>query len=164
MKIIVIAADGFEDVEMITTLDILSRGNIDYDIASIQNKQYVKGKFNAIVEALNFEGLNQNSYDGIFIPGGPGHEIILEDIRIKKWVQDFNNANKVVAAICAAPTILYEAGILAKRSYTSYPGFAMGPGNTGKDVVIDKNIITGKDFEVTHEFANKLVELLSSVK
>ena len=164
MKIIVIAADGFEDVEMITTLDILSRANIDYDIASIQNKQYVKGKFNAIVEALNFEGLNQNSYDGIFIPGGPGHELILEDIRIKKWVQDFNSANKVVAAICAAPTILYEAGILAKRSYTSYPGFAMGSGNTGEDVVIDQNIITGKGFSVTQEFANQLVKLLSSVK
>ena len=164
MKIIVIAAEGFEDVEMITTLDILSRNNIDYDIASIQNKQYVKGKFDAIVEALSFEGLNQNNYDGIFIPGGPGHEIILKDIRIKKWVQDFNNANKVVAAICAAPTILYEAGILARRSYTSYPGFAQGQGNTGEEVVVDGNIVTGRDYLATVNFAETLAKILLTRK
>lgn len=159
-KILVIVPTGFEDTELITTLDVLNRSNVSYDLFSIENKKIIKGQNKAIVEATVFEEKNLKDYDGIFLPGGSGHKIMLESNLVLNLLKHYYENGKLVSAICAAPSVLKKAKILDNKKFTAYPGFVESKNNTGNEVEVDKNIITGRDFEATLNFAKSIVEFL----
>lgn len=165
-KILVMLANGFEEVEALTVVDYSRRVGIACDTCSIMESKMVKGAHNIQVEAdiMLDETLDYNEYDGVILPGGmPGATNLRDDDEVIKLVQEFNRNNKLVAAICAAPIILEKAGIIKGKDITSYPGFEndLRDANYKDDLVVqDGNIITSRGPAVAIYFALYIVEYL----
>ena len=103
------------------------------------------------------------------LPGGlPGSNTLRDDERVMEILKEFNSANKIVAAICAAPIAFGKAGIIKNKNITSYPGFEeeLSEGNYIENelVVQDGNMLTSRGPATALEFSYKLLELLGSSK
>lgn len=163
-NIAVFVATEFEDVELIASLDIFKRANISYTLFSVENLPEVKGKYEAIVKTKSMEEFDINDFSGLFLPGGPGHLKLKQSSVLLEIIKEFKNQNKVISAICAAPDVLIEAGVINEEVITSYPGHAKVKNNSGEEVEITGNLVTGRDFKATINFAEKVVEVLSGRK
>lgn len=163
-KVLVVVATGFEDIELITVIDVFARENIKYDLVSIEDLNEVKGKYNAYVKTKLLNDINYHDYDALFLPGGPGTKILLQSGILIEIIKDYNMKKKIIAAICAAPDVLMKAEILNNKLITSYPGHTNNGNNTRNAYEIDGNIITGRDFEASLKFAIILVEELKKYK
>lgn len=158
MKLLMVIADGFEDTEAIATLDVLERGKIDVDLASLMKRKEIVMKSNLkIMVPYLIEEINYQGYDGIIIPGGPASFKIMPQMPIVfEMITYFVKNKKLVAAICAAPHLIGKLGYLNDHNYTVHPGFEdqIIGGNYLKDegVVVDKNIITAKSMFYSIEF------------
>ena len=146
-NVAVLAADGFETIECLTMVDVMRRGGVRATLVSIMPTREVVSSLQIPVtcDAL-FDEINFEEYDCIVLPGGlPGATNLRADQRVCDVVCEFA-ATKHVAAICAAPSILGELGLLVGRRATCFPGFEESlPAGTyagGKTVVTDGNIIT----------------------
>ena len=165
MKIMVFLADGFEEVEALTVVDYLRRMDIDVDMLAIGKDKQVKGSHGIEVFAnILLKDLKAESYDGLVIPGGlPGATKLQKNKEVIAIVRDFHEKGKLVAAICAGPIVLQEAGILNEKKFTCYPGFEEDIKDglyTNKSVVVDGNIITSKGPALAVDFALTLVTYL----
>ena len=160
--LVIFVPTGFEDVELIASLDVFQRNNISYDLFSVENLTEVKGKYEAIVKTKNTSEFNYKNYKGIFLPGGPGHKILLESDFVIEVLKKFESDKKIISAICAAPDVLLKADVIKENKITSFPGHAKINNNTQEEVVVSKNIVTGRDFKSTISFAEKLVEVLNA--
>lgn len=150
-------ADGFEEIEALATLDILRRCGIDVTTVSCKASRTVMGAHNIPVEADTlFDAEALTSSDALILPGGmPGAKNLLEHEGLHNALLAQNRRGALVAAICAAPMVLGQHGILQSHKATCYPGFE--PMLTGADVqsdyvVADGNIITGKGPAAAVEF------------
>lgn len=164
MKILILLADGFEEVEALTVVDYLRRVEILVDMVSITGDLRVKGAHG--IELLSDFTLNNigdlDSYTGLVIPGGLGGTNNLKaDDRVLSLIRDFNSRGKMLAAICAGPLVLEKAGILRGRRITSYPGLE----NSFKDsicldnpVVVNDNIITSRGPFLSTAFSLAIVD------
>ena len=94
------------------------------------------------------------------MPGGSGFKILNQSNDLKKIIKEFNKDKKLISAICAAPQVLVDAGIIQEQKITSYPGYAEVPNRTNEKFEVDQNIITGRDFQSTIQFANEIVKYL----
>lgn len=163
-KILVFLADGFEEIEALSVVDVLRRADLKCDLCSIKD-EYVRGTHNIMIKAdCIINEINQDEYDAIVLPGGlPGADNLL-DKRVRDMAIKFNDEEKIVAAICAAPQTLEAFGILEDRKCTSYPGFIKGREKVNyledQIVVVDKNIITSRGPATALEFAFKILEEL----
>lgn len=166
-KVLVMLADGFEEIEAISVVDILRRANIVCDMCSI-NKEFVKGTHGIIVKSdCNIDDIDYNEYDAIVLPGGLLGATNLNDNRVKYFVQELDKANRLICAICAAPETLETFGVLKGKQCTSYPGFIKNKEDViyKEDTVVkDKNIITSRGPATAIEFALELVKELGLVK
>lgn len=166
-KVAVMLADGFEEIEALTVVDVLRRANIKCDMISIQQK-CVKGAHSIEVKADKLIDNDLETYDMIVCPGGlPGAEYLSKDERILDIIRKFNKMdNKYIASICAAPALVLSAAGIEKDKYiTSYPGeeFENKLNNanyTEELVVVDGNIITSRGPATALLFAYKLVDIL----
>lgn len=165
-KVLVPLADGFEEMEAITIVDILRRAGVLVTTASLDKLQ-VKGAHGVVIvaDALLCE-LNSEDFDLIALPGGlPGATNLASNETVQKWIKTFDAKNKGIAAICAAPYALKTAGVL-KNSYTCYPAFQPNIGldgfNANEKVVVDGNITTSQGPSTAMLFALSLVEQLCS--
>jgi 4-methyl-5(b-hydroxyethyl)-thiazole monophosphate biosynthesis len=165
-KIMLLLAEGFEEVEALTTADYLRRKNIVVDMVSITNNNQVKGAHGIIVIAdKNMEEIDDiNAYDGLIIPGGlPGATNLRDNDSVIKIVKDFNKEGKLIGAICAGPIVLQRAGIINGIKVTSYPGFdeELKDGLYEEELVVqDRNIITARGPAVAVYFAIRILEHL----
>jgi 4-methyl-5(b-hydroxyethyl)-thiazole monophosphate biosynthesis len=165
-KVLLLLAEGFEEVEALTTVDYLRRVDIIVDICSIMGEKTVEGAHRIVVtsDKVLDEIKNIKNYDGLVIPGGmPGATNLRKNDRVIELVKEFNRGEKLIAAICAGPIVLQRAGILKEREVTSYPGFDndLKEGIYKEDLVVqDGNIITARGPAVAVYFALKLVENL----
>lgn len=159
--VLVLVATGFEDMELITPLDLFARNNISYDLVSIENKNEVKGKYETIVKTKQITDIYQKNYRSLFLPGGPGTDLLIKDNKVLELTKYFGE-NKHLFAICAAPSIILKSGINIE-DYTAYPGSADSDRNSGKQVVVSNNIITGRDYLSSKEFAYKVIEKIKSI-
>ncbi|MCZ6172538.1 DJ-1 family protein [Campylobacter ureolyticus] len=163
-KVAIILADGFEEIEAITAIDILRRAEIKAVSVGL-NKKIVNGTHGIEVKAdMILDDLNVGEFDMIVLPGGlPGAEHLAKSEKLAEILKKFNDKNLKIAAICAAPWALSTAKVL-KNSYTCYPGFEQKVNHQGytdeKNVIIDENIITSKGPATAMEFALKLVKIL----
>ena len=161
-KILVFIADGFEEIEALSVVDVLRRAELKCDLCSIKD-EFVRGTHNIIIQSdCIIDNIDQDEYDAIVLPGGlPGADNLL-DKRVKDMAIKFNNEGKIVAAICAAPQTLEAFGILDDRKCTSYPGFIKGREKVNyledQIVVVDKNIITSRGPATALEFAFRILE------
>lgn len=143
----VLVADGFETIECLTIVDVLRRGGVRVSLVSIQpTRDAVSSQQIDIVCDYTFDEVDFDEYDYVVLPGGmPGTLHLRRDERVCDVVRRFA-ATKHVAAICAAPSILGELGLLVGRQATCFPGFEKAfPAGTyagAKTVIVDGNIIT----------------------
>lgn len=165
-KVLVFLAEGFEEVEALTVVDVLRRAEVTCDLCSLKD-EYVRGAHDIIVKAdKNILDEDIHSYDAIVLPGGmPGSLNLKGNLRVIELVKEFYANGKLVSAICAAPIVLEEAGIISGKNVTSYPGFCDKLGNCiykEEEVVTDLNIITSRGpataLAFAYEILNKLGE------
>ena len=114
-KVLVLLADGFEEIEALTVVDVLRRGNVDCKICSIEDED-VRGTHDIIIKSdCNINEINSEEYDAVVLPGGlPGADNLKADC-VKELVIKMNDKNKIVAAICAAPGTLEYFNILEPK-------------------------------------------------
>lgn len=163
-KILILVANGNEDIELIATIDILRRAGLFVTTLSVENKEVTTAHGISIITDAIWNEVDFTSYQMLILPGGmQGVSIFKKLPQVKKLIQQFYAENKYIAAICAAPLVLHQAGILAGKKVTIYPTFAddlQGAIYQNMSVVIDGNIITGKSVAYTFDFALTLVEIL----
>ena len=168
----VLLADGFEEGESLFVADILRRGGIDAETVSIEGAM-VRGGHNIYVKAdTTLSAADIDSYDMVVIPGGmPGAANLRDCEEVVSWVRKFVEEDKYVAAICAGPMVLKQAGVHVGRRLTSYPADRYRDMFTESDyvedihemedlVVTDGKLITSRGPASTFPFAYKLVEVL----
>ena len=131
-KVLVFLADGFEEIEALSVVDVMRRADLKCDLCSIKD-EYVRGTHNIIVKSdCIIDDVNQDEYDAIVLPGGlPGADNLLDE-RVKNMALKLNSEGKIVAAICAAPQTLEAFGLLDDKKCTSYPGFIKGRESNGE--------------------------------
>lgn len=165
-RVLVPLAEGFEEIEAVTVVDLLRRAGIDVRTASLGDAR-VTGSHGIPVEAdISIDAADAADYDMIVLPGGmPGAENLRQDARITTLLRRFAVAGRYTAAICAAPGVLAAAGLLDNRRATSFPGFLApdsAPGITLSDapVVVDGRVVTSRGPGTATEFSLALIELL----
>lgn len=166
MRVAVILANGFEEIEAITSIDVLRRANINVDVVGLDELEISGAHGLCVMADRLLDDISASEYDMIVLPGGlPGAEHLANSEKLGKILREANLAGKKLAAICAAPMALEKAGVLGDR-FTCYPGFEANVrsdlrGYEDKSVLIDKNIITAKGPAFSMEFALCLVRVLS---
>lgn len=166
-KVAVLLADGFEEIEALTVVDVLRRARITCDMVSIKN-QTVCGTHNIEVNADKIIDENIKDYNMVVLPGGlPGADNLAQNEKVLEVIRNFNNDDtKYIAAICASPAIvLSKAGIEENRYITSYPDaeyekMLEKANYVDELVVVDNNLITSRGPATALLFAYKLVDIL----
>lgn len=164
-KVNLYLAEGFEEVEAITVIDVLRRAGVDVITVSITRDKEVKGAHGVTVTAdVLFESIDNSKADMLVLPGGmPGTRHLGDHSGLRKLISDFAGKNKFIAAICAAPSIIGKMGLLKDRKAVCYPGFEefLNGAVLGDAIVArDGNYITSQGPGTAIYFALNLVELL----
>lgn len=166
-KVALFIENGSEELEFIAPLDIMRRANLEVDLISANNEDFITSSHNVkiLADKKIDEVNNILDYDAIVIPGGmPGSTLLRDNKKIIEFYQTMYNSGKLVAAICAAPIVLSDAGITDDKEVTSYPGFDKEINyknyNSEKAVVIDKNVITAQGPAVAILFGYEIVNYL----
>lgn len=164
-KVFIHLANGFEEVEAITPVDVLRRAGCEVTLVSVTGKREVTSARGLTVLADRlFEDMDYGQADVILFPGGqPGSDNLTKHEGLKKVIGGFNREGKMIAAICAAPMVLANAGILQGKRVTFFPGTeskVKGATFTGNAVEMDGNIITGKAAGVAMKFSLAVAEQL----
>lgn len=168
-KAALILADGFEEVEAITPVDVLRRANIEVTTISVTGKKEVTGSHDITVLADEvFENIDFSAFDAIILPGGmPGANNLNNHKKLKETLLSFSKKEKILGAICAAPLVFGELNILKDKKAICYPGFEQhlkGATIIESNTVKDNNLITGVGVGASMQFALSLVEELTGKK
>ena len=158
----IMIADGCEEIEALTVVDLLRRADIGIDMISVTDNTEATGSHGITFKTdLNAGDFDPAGYDGIILPGGmPGTTHLMESALVREAVKTFSAKKKLVAAICAAPTVLASCGILNGLRATCYP--ANEEGLTGAvilrdSVVRDGNVITSRGMGTAVDFGLALI-------
>lgn len=161
-------AEGFEELEAVTLIDLLRRAGFTVITASLTDKQQVLASRGVqIVADVRLDEVIDDDFDMIILPGGlAGATHLDQDPRIHTILKRLNQAGKAIAAICAAPLVLARSGLLSGKTITCYPDVLLAsdwPNVTFSDnaVVIDGNILTSKGPGTAMDFALAIIEYLS---
>jgi 4-methyl-5(b-hydroxyethyl)-thiazole monophosphate biosynthesis len=162
--VLTILAPGFEETEAVTVIDLLRRADIRVTIAALYEREVTGSHDIPLICDVLLDDVTPQDYDCLFLPGGqPGTNHLKSDSRVLHIVQSFQKADKLITAICAAPTVLHAAGILNGKKVTSYPSEQnVFTESTYLDdlVVHDGQIITSRGVGTALEFALYLVGVL----
>lgn len=153
--------NGFEEIEAITTIDLLRRADIPVTMVSVTGIEAVLGAHNIAVKAdALFANVDFSDAEMLILPGGATR--LREHSDLCDLLVGHNDNNKLIAAICAAPSVLGQLGILHGKQATCYPGFESYLGDSFIDglVVESKNIITAKGPGLSSDFAFCIIEKL----
>jgi 4-methyl-5(b-hydroxyethyl)-thiazole monophosphate biosynthesis len=163
-RVLVPLAEGFEEIEAVTIIDVLRRAGLRVDVAALGGKRVTGSHGIAVESDMSIDDARAVDYDLIALPGGmPGTLHLREDPRVLRLVREIEAADRHVAAVCAAPSVLAEAGVLESRHATVHPSaasFLSGAKLEDARVVRDGKIVTGKAAGTAMEFAFALVEQL----
>lgn len=181
-KVAVLFAEGFEEIEALTPVDILRRAGVEVTMVAVYRKQEmleraaleifsnkptleVTGSHNITIKMdAVIQDVKHQLFDAIILPGGmPGAKYLKMSTEVVEWVQKHQEARKLIAALCAAPIALDEAGILENKNYTCYPGFEkeIRQGTyTARLVERDELLITGCGPAAAFEFSYAIIEAL----
>ncbi len=166
-RVLVPLAQGCEELEAITIIDLLRRAGIEVTSAGLDAGSVTASRGVTLIPDTDLESALESDYDMIVLPGGlPGADHLNKDERIKSVLKKMSDHDKYIAAICAAPKVLANVGVLAGKTATSYPGFLDGLGlsdTTLSDeaVVRDGKVITSRGPGTAMDFALELIEVLS---
>lgn len=162
-RVLCLLFTGFEEIEALTPVDLLRRAGAEVVIASLTSELLVTGRSNVTVRAdATLADVVGQPFDLLLLPGGPGVKAVRADGRAATLAQQFVTAGRTVAAICAAPSVLADAGLLAERRYTAH--FSLNEelpmAMAGERVVADGPIITSRGAGTALDFGLALVRHL----
>lgn len=161
-KVCLVLTDGFEEAEAVATYAMMRRAGLTVDIFSLTEGN-ATGRFGLTCTALKpFSKLIGAEYDALVLPGGPQYAALEKHAGVQALIKEFMDANKVVAAICASPTILGHAGYLKGKNYTCFTAMNEDFGGyfTGAYVTVDGNLITGQSAAASIDFGLAIAEKL----
>ncbi len=153
--------NGFEEIEAVTTIDLLRRAQVELTTVSMTGSLLVNGAHGININADKiFEDVDFSDANMLILPGGG--TMLGDHDNLCQLLVSHNEAEGLIAAICAAPAVLGRLGILKGKQATCYPGFqdALGESYVGGLVVESKNIITAKGPGLSSDFAFCLIEKL----
>jgi len=163
-RVLVPLAPGFEEIEAVTIIDILRRADVHVTVAGTVDGPVTGSRGVVIVPDSTLDRAEDSVFDMIVLPGGgPGTEHLRRDQRIARILKAQSDRGGYVAAICAAPTVLGDAGLLTGRRVTSYPSYQSqltAADYRTERVVVDGRLITSRSPGTALEFALTLVEHL----
>ncbi len=166
-RVLVPLAQGCEELEAITIIDLLRRAGIEVISAGLDAENITASRGIKLIPDTDLKSALKDDYDMIVLPGGlPGANHLDNDDRLKSALKKMANDDKYIAAICAAPKVLANAGLLKGKMATCYPGFLDDPELSGitlsdEAVVRDGKIITSRGPGTAMDFALELIEVLS---
>ena len=163
-KVAVIFADGFEEIEGVSIVDVLRRGGVGVDIVGLDKLPIAGAHGVKFVCDMTLYDLEEEDYDMLVLPGGqPGVSNIEGNLKMREIIKRFDKKGKFIAAICAAPIAL-DAAEIVRGEFTCYPGCekAVRGGSyvSDKNVVINGHIITSRGPATAMEFALELLKIL----
>lgn len=168
-KVYIFMADGYEEVEGLTVVDLLRRANIDITMVSLNPTKKVTGAHNIVTDTdIVFEESDFQDADLLVLPGGmPGTNTIMNHAGLDKLLKEFHAKGKYLAAICAAPTVLGQKGLLQGKNATCYTGMEeklLGANVMDAPVVVDGTIITSKGLGTAIDFSLSIIKSLQGVE
>jgi 4-methyl-5(b-hydroxyethyl)-thiazole monophosphate biosynthesis len=169
--VLAILAAGFEEIEALTPIDLLRRAGVEVVTAALDEGIHVTGRSGVTVHAdttlaavVANHPAGEPVFDCVFLPGGPGVALLRADPRVRALVHRQHAAGRWLAAICAAPAVLYDAGLLTGRRYTAHFSVAaeLPAILAAERTVTDGRLVTGRGAGTSLDFALELVAVLVS--
>jgi 4-methyl-5(b-hydroxyethyl)-thiazole monophosphate biosynthesis len=165
-SVLVPLAQGCEELEAVTIIDLLRRAAIEVLTAGLDNRAVMASRGTLLIADTRLDDVIGRTFDMIVLPGGqPGADHLAADPRIIALLRRQHAEGRHIGAICAAPKVLAGAGLLDGRSATAYPG-AVDPGAfpkvrlTDAAIVVDSTLVTSRGPGTAMDFALQLIELL----
>ena len=164
-RILVHIANGFEEIETMTIVDVLRRAGLEVILAGTEAGVLTGSHQVRVMPDARLEEIQDEDFDLLVLPGGqPGVDNLRKNAAVMQIVQQMSRSKKWIGAICAAPLVLRDAGLIAGRRFTSFPAledeFQEGQYEQAS-VAVDGNLVTSRGPGTAMEFALKLVELVS---
>ncbi len=165
-RVLVPLADGFEEIETVTVVDVLRRAGVDVVTAGLHEGALEGSRKIRLIPDTHLGALKAEDFSAVVLVGGqPGVDNLRADPRVLELVRRMDKEEKLIGAICAAPLILRDAGIAKGLHLTSHPGVAKDMSGSHYEesrVVYDRHRITSRSPGTAMEFALALVEKLTS--
>jgi len=160
-KVLCLLENGFEEIEAVTPVDLLRRAGVEVVMAGVSGID-ILGKCGIRLRAdALFDDAIKAEFDVLFLPGGPAVEELRGNEKVIALIQRFHAEGKLIAAICAAPLLLKDAGLIdGKRITAHFSTKGELPGNTGERLVNDGEFLTSRGAGTAFEFGLVLVEVL----
>lgn len=169
-RVLVPLAQGCEELEAVTIIDLLRRAGIEVVVAGLASGIVKASRGTQLMPDTTLDAALLEDFDMVVLPGGmPGAQHLRDDARVIGLVQNMAAAGRYTAAICAAPTVLAAAGVLGGKIATGYPG-SMEKMNltdvtlSAEAVVRDGQVITSRGPGTAMDFALTLVEILAGLE
>jgi protein deglycase len=170
VNVLVPLAEGFEDLEAITIIDLLRRAGFEVITAGLNDNPVRASRKNVLIPDTSIDRIMDDNFDLIVLPGGlPGADNLRDNKQVQDLIKKQHKSGKTVGAICAAPKALASADILDGKTITCYPG-ALDQVDTskfsisGNNVEVDGNIVTSRGPGTAIDFSLCLIELLGDQK
>lgn len=165
-RVVIVLAEGFEEVEAVAVIDVLRRAGIDTVIAGLSDGPVASARKVRVIPDTVIDTVKPEDFDMIVLPGGqPGSDNLNADPRVKDLIMGFSQKGKLTGAICAAPIVLANAGVLKGKHVTSYPSYKdrlEGALYEERSVVEDGNIVTSRGAGTALNFGLAIVAKLVS--
>ncbi|MDO5733130.1 MAG: DJ-1/PfpI family protein [Eubacteriales bacterium] len=164
--LLILAADGTEEVECLMILDFARRAGLTVDLASIEAERKIRSSHGVVIDCdARLAELDPADYRALFCPGGlPGAKTISESPQVQDLVKQFHLDGRYVFAVCAGPLILKTCGLSASMAGTCYPSFKDELGFSqyhDVSLVRDANVITAQGLAATPALGAYIVEILA---
>ncbi len=164
-QVFVQLAEGFEEIEAVTIIDVLRRAEMEVITVSITGNSLVKGAHNIVIKVDTlFENVNFNDGIMIILPGGmPGAQNLNEHYGLKSQILEYEKSGKFLGAICAAPMVFGNLSIFKGRKAVCYPGFEKYINDAELQMVpfvSDERIITGRGVGAALKFSLEIVKIM----
>jgi 4-methyl-5(b-hydroxyethyl)-thiazole monophosphate biosynthesis len=163
--VLTLLAEGFEEIEAFTPVDLLRRAGAEVTVASLSDQRQATGRSGITAHAdASLSEVGDRLFDMLFIPGGPGVKNLRADPRVRSVVERHAAADRWLAAICAAPTVLNASGLLAGRRYTAHFSVAgeLPAILADQRTVVDGRLLTSRGAGTALDFGLLLVATLLS--
>ena len=165
-KVYQFRADGTEEIEALTTIDVLRRGGVEALMVSITGSEYITSSHGIEIKCdMTIEEADLRDADFLLLPGGlPGSTNLLEHTGVREALMKQAADGGRIGAICAAPMVLGDLGLLRGKRATCYPGFEKymdGADYTEDIFTVDGNVITGCGPAATLPYAYAILEMLT---
>ena len=161
-KVLMLVTDGVEEIEALSARDVFIRAGIEVTMMGIDDRFEILSSHKLLIKVVPFNK-NYSQYDCLYIPGGKlGVQNLDNFILLDEVIESFLAKDKIVASICAGPSLLGKRGYLKERQFTCYPGWELGYEGiyTGLEACQDHNILTGRSMYFTNDFALLVIKVL----